>query len=316
MEKQKTTQTAKLIISAFIFLLLGYGFSHYLTFVNWLCNKSYGSGSAYYVYYVNGIRTSGGGTLAMFIFIILGIIVPALLFSLIFSKLDKLMKARRNLPNGIENRNEYLRLEREMSERSYYIAAFVLTIIFAAVAIAVRCYAVYKLRVLNPNALTSFSPEQSEYLVLYIGHISRGAVIICSLYALWGANAFGKPKILRTLGIVAVVVALCVNIFFDYYAIRGVFIGAPGSFRFIWEGLLYLVMVVLILILRKRGRTRYELTLFLSLGIIVLSILINHRFHVKFFDVLLSSQVIPLIFLAAALDMFGNRLNRIGRLFQ
>ena len=93
MIKQQNSQVKKLILCVFIYLVLGYGFAHYLALVSWLCNKA--SGAGYYEYYVNGIRTSGGSTLAGFLFLLLGILIPIGVFELIIRKIDKTMATNR-----------------------------------------------------------------------------------------------------------------------------------------------------------------------------------------------------------------------------
>ncbi len=62
-------ESGHVVLFAFIYLLLGYGFARYLIFVNWLSNRS--SGAGYYEYYINGGRTGGGGPLSMFVFLFL-----------------------------------------------------------------------------------------------------------------------------------------------------------------------------------------------------------------------------------------------------
>ena len=313
MEKQKNSQAGKLIICAFIYLVLGYGFAHYLALVSWLSSKS--SGSGYYEYYINGIRTSGGGPLAMFIFFFLGIVVPVLAFSFILGVIDKVMSKKRKLPNGIEDRNEYFRVERESSNRSYYTATFVLTIIFAVFAVIFWCCSRYTLRIINPNARFLLSPRQPEYWFVFGGHISRGAVIICSLFAMWGANAHGKPKNLLHFGTISIIIAIVVNLLFDFNAIRNTIFINPRFFTQATQSFIYILAVVIIMLLRKNNSTKHVLTVFLSIGVLLFSALIPAQFRINVFDFLLSSQNVPLIFLSVVLAFFGHRIDNTGRLF-
>ena len=314
MEKRRGSQTGKLVFCAFVFLALGYAFAHYLTLVSWLCNKT--SGSGYYEYYVNGVKMGGGGgPFAILVFLIFGIFIPAILFDLIIRKLDKVMGKKRVLPGDYESQRVFLSEEREASDRSYYTATFILTIVFAVITFSLELFLRYRFINTNPAAILMFSPRQPQYLFLLAKYISRGSMIICSLFSLWGRNAYGKPKKLLHYGTISVAIAIIVNIFCDYFAIRSAFAANFLNIRFASQTLLYLAAAATILILRKNNANGFVLTTFLSIGVLLLSTLILTQFRINIFDFLLSAQVVPTVFLSIALSVFGSRLNEIGRLF-
>ena len=315
MIKHSNKQSFQLILCAFIYLIVGYGFAHYLTFVHWLANESRGS-VAYYVYYINGIRTSGGGLMSTFIFLVLGIIVPALVFSAIGSAIDKAMKSKtETLAYGV-SMTEYRRIERITADHAFFTATFLLTIIFTAVSVFMYYYLRHAMNGVSAFGVHYLNTRAREYWLLYGAFISRGCVIICSLFTLWGANAFDKPKKLRLYGYIAAIVALAVNIIYDFNSLFILFrffdfmhIGAAS------ESFLFLLAVAVIMICEKKGESHFSLTVFLSIGVIFLPLPIASQFKANVLDFLLAPQMMPLISLSIILAIFGNRLHNRGRLF-